>query len=439
MQFIYKNTSKINEEYILKHKDSMGIYSEKLKEIVSKGNYEDLECSINLVSDEDIFDSIIEAKNKLYSPKLKYIIVIGIGGSNLPAKAVYDAFYGFYENVESNRFPRIIFVDTVNQIFLFKIKNFLRTSINNLDELAIIISSKTGKTLETAVNTNIIISNLLSVWGDDVWSKVAVVCDENSDFWQTAVAKKIVAVPIPKKVGGRFSVFGPSGLLPLMLKGIDVEAMRKEAVAIRDKCLNKNIEDNPAALSAIILYELNKQGKTISDTFFFNPELESLGKWYRQLLGESIGKEETVDGEIKNVGITPTVSIGSTDLHSVAQLYFAGPKNRMTTFVFAQEKEIKEISLSNDKLYESLLSPIGEKTAGEITEAIYKAVKKSYEIKEMPFVEILLDDISPKSIGGFLQFKMMEIMYLGKLFNINTFDQPNVELYKGETKKLLSN
>lgn len=437
MQFTYKKVSGISEENVLKYKELLSGIIGKLKRVASDGGYDTSESFINLPFDEDLLDVVTEAKNKLSSPRLKYIFVIGIGGSYLGTKSVYDALGGFYESVET-RTPRVIFIDTINQNFIPKIKSLLY-SVSSPDEIAVFIVSKSGKTLETVVNANLIISELDVIFGDEHVKRVAVISDQNSPLYSFAKEKNMLAIPIPQKIGGRFSVFSAVGLLPLALSCINIESFFKGAQNMRDICL-EDLENNPAAISASILFEYNKKGRNIHDTFLFNPELESLGKWYRQLLAESVGKNDNKEGNEVRAGITPTVSIGSNDLHSVAQLYFGGPQDKITTFVRAEEMgdDSQEIIIAKDSSGSELIPNMEGKSAGEISKAIYEGVKSSYEEKGLPFMEIGLSEISSEALGEFLQFKMMEVVYLGDLYDVNAFDQPSVELYKERTRNLLA-
>jgi len=155
-------------------------------------------------------------------------------------------------------------------------------------------------------------------------------------------------------------------------------------------------------------------------------------------MGESIGKEHDRNNKQIFEGITPTVSIGTTDLHSMAQLYLGGPFDKFTAFVKIQ-KNREFIKIPNQPEYSKLVKGIQSKPLNEIMDAIFIGVKRAYENNKRPFIEIILPDKSPNSIGQLIQFKEMEIIYLGYLLNVNPFDQPNVESYKKETKKILEN
>jgi glucose-6-phosphate isomerase len=156
---------------------------------------------------------------------------------------------------------------------------------------------------------------------------------------------------------------------------------------IRPYCLNTKVADNPAAQSAALMALALQDGKNINDTFVFNSELESLGKWYRQLLGESIGKEHNLRGEQVHSGITPTVSVGSTDLHSVGQLYLGGPKDKLTTFVYSS-KHNNALTVPSNRIFPSIAPMIDGKTTTDIMQAILGGTKIAYNKNQLPFIEI---------------------------------------------------
>ncbi|MFO0780969.1 MAG: hypothetical protein U0519_03745 [Candidatus Gracilibacteria bacterium] len=252
---------------------------------------------------------------------------------------------------------------------------------------------------------------------------------------ETGTGKKLCRITAPGKCG-RHSVLSPVGLFPLAAAGIDIENLCEGAAVMRKNCIENDQEENPAMVSASVLFLNAKEGKTINDNFFFAPQLESLGKWYRQLMGESIGKETDREGQTVHCGITPTVSLGSTDLHSVGQLYLGGPLDKITTFVWARNVA-NPMAVPTEQVTEGLVDNLKNQSAGNIMAAILEGTKTAYSKKKLPYMEVVLPEISAFALGEYLQYKMIEMMYLGKLFNVNTFDQPNVELYKIETRKIL--
>jgi glucose-6-phosphate isomerase len=188
--------------------------------------------------------------------------------------------------------------------------------------------------------------------------------------------------------------------------------------------------------SAMMLAKHSQNGHNIHDLFLFSNDLESIGKWYRQLMGESIGKEYDAQGKQVFNGMTPTVSIGSTDLHSMAQLYLGGPYDKYTTFVRLQ-KNNHTVRVPRIAAYSKLVDTIQGRPMDEIMNAIVDGVQTAFKKGKRPFSELLLPDKSAFTIGQLLQFFMMQMMYLGVLMHVNPFDQPNVESYKVETKRLL--
>lgn len=213
------------------------------------------------------------------------------------------------------------------------------------------------------------------------------------------------------------------GLFPLAAAGFNIRALLSGAEEAH----------GAAFVSASILYLHARRGVLINDNFFFHPELESLGKWYRQLLGESIGKESR-DGT--RVGITPTVSLGSVDLHSVGQLYLGGPRDKLTTFV-STTTSVRQKTILHARLFPRIIPELEGASAQGVMAAIFGGVRAAYKKQSLPYTSVLLPDISERSLGQYFQWKMTETMILGRLLGVNAFDQSHVELYKKETKKIL--
>jgi len=436
MEFLYKQTAGVTKNQEQTTVTRLKPYISQLRGVAQKNNYEDLESSINCCVDTQVVNEVKSLVQKKVSKQLAYIIVIGIGGSNLGTKAIYDAIKGYTDNVSTDTRPQLIFIDTISKKLLSNTIKFLLEKKVTSQQLLICSISKSGNTTETVANTEIII-NLLGQHISDIASRLVVITNKDSDFWNAAVKRNIDVLAIPELVGGRYSIFSTVGLFPLAAAGFNIDELLIGAQEMRELCISKTITKNVAALSATILYHQYKKGKIIHDSFVFESELESLGKWYRQLMGESIGKEKNKQGKVVNIGFTPTVSVGSTDLHSVGQLYLGGPKDKVTTFIYSNNSIQKDVVVPKKRLFDELIPMINQKSSHQIMSAILQGVKIAYKKKRLPYMEISFSCISEKNLGAYMQYKMIEMMYLGFLFNVHTFDQPNVESYKIETKKFL--
>lgn len=434
MEFRYESAL-ISAKDLRTAAESLEGYLEHLVNFAQTGEYNFPEGFVNLPNDDIITRNVVILRDKLADAALKYVIVIGIGGSNLGAKAVYDALFGYFDPIEDRRYPKMLFADTNDPEFLARFRVFLNQHVSKPEEVVIIAASKSGGTTEMIANLEFILG-VLEQHFFDIARRLVLVTDFGSSLWREGSNKKLTMLPIPPKIGGRYSVLSAVGLLPLALISVDIESFRAGAKSALRAALNPDASRNLAALSASASFIHYTRGKNIHDTFFFHPELESLGKWHRQLMAESLGKEEGGKGGIRHIGITPTVSLGSIDLHSLGQLYVAGPRDKFTTFVWNESAD--RSGVSTERVFPALVPEVKGRSFAEIMKAIYEGVKKTYMRKELPFIEIIMKDISPYSLGEFLQFKMVEMILLGRLLGVNPFDQPDVESYKAETKKLLS-
>ncbi|KKS24151.1 MAG: putative glucose-6-phosphate isomerase [Microgenomates group bacterium GW2011_GWC1_41_8] len=428
MKFDYIETALITDSEIEKEGQRLIPYIEHIKSVILHNGYDEPEASLNLATDET-FLTVSQTLSKQMQPQsLTVLFIIGIGGSNLGTKAIYDALIGHFSALETNTLPRMIFLDTINPSYISQMKAYIAEHHMAPEHYIINVITKSGTTTETIMNLELLLTML-----PDALSRLVITTDEGSKLDQAAQAKQLPVLPIPKNVGGRFSIFSNVGLFPLSVMGIDTKKLLEGAFDAREKNTSDEILRNPAAVSAIILYLHAQKGRVINDNFFFNAELESVGKWYRQLMGESIGKNGT--------GILPTVSIGSTDLHSMVQLYLGGPKNIYTTFYWAKNntyRKEEEPKVPENTVFTDLVSNINGKRPSEVLGIILKGTQQAYKKNNLPYSELYLDDISEFSLGKLMQFKMIEMMYVGYLFGINTFDQPNVEDYKEETRRILS-
>jgi glucose-6-phosphate isomerase len=401
MQIVYQ-AAQLPTNQIQEIASTLNPYLGELKAI-EKGSYETPESFINLPKNETTLKAVMALKEKLVTPNLKYIINIGIGGSYLGTKAIYDAFHGFFDVTEPSRFPKMLFIDTIDTDVLHKTK----TLLNALDpsEVLIVTVSKSGTTLESLINLEILTEDLTKYM-----DRLVVITKEHSPLWEETCKHNFPCLGIPEKISGRYSVLSAVGLVPLALAGLNV-------VDLLIGAAKADLES--AVLSASLLYIAYQSGLTIHPTFLFQVELESLGKWYRQLAAESLGKE--------GKGVTPTVAIGSTDLHSMVQLYLGGPRDKFFTFVSTQKEN-----------YEVKIPPKNETTEKNM-KIILASIEKTFQEKQLPYTKIELPNLSLETLGQFMQFKMLETVFLAKLMNVNAFNQPNVEDYKSKVRVALKN
>lgn len=387
--------------------------------------FDDLEASINLPFSKDIDQILIKAK-KYRTKELRTIVVIGIGGSNLGTQAIYEAL--------PKKSVEILFLDTVSSSRFTQVVEKLTKRLTHKNQFLIVSISKSGGTTETIANTEALLFTVNKTF-KDVQDRLIVISDEGSKFHHAASKLRIDCLTIPKMIGGRFSVFSAVGLFPLAVAGYDVRKLCAGAREAVENGILANLTKNTSLTLAITTHLQQKNECHIHNTFFFASELESLGKWERQLIGESLGKELDRNGNQVRAGITPIISIGSTDLHSMAQLYFGGPRDKFTTIVSIAD--MHRVIVPKEQLFPTLIDHLAGKSLAEIMHAIVQGVTATYQKAKLPFVECTFEKINEESLGSFLQMRMIEIMYLGELMNVNAFDQPNVEGYKVETKKRL--
>jgi len=425
----YKDSSLCDEQEISGIVSQLEPYIGNLRGAADDQTYSNPEASLHLPFDTKILETVAALVKEFDATRPKYIIVAGIGGSNLGTQAVYEAMRPKLSVATSSQ-PRIIFADTNDPRESEALKNFLDKKVLAAQDVVLNIVTKSGTTAETVANASFLFDALAKRFGEEeILPRIVVTTDENSALWKIAQEKKIKCLTIPKMVGGRYSVFTAVGLFPLSLAGIEVSELLVGAKEMAEKCFVSGVAANPALISAATVFLSSKKGVSIANSFFFHTELEGLGKWWRQLTAESLGKNGT--------GVTPIVSIGSTDLHSMVQLYFGGPQDKFTNFVYAVYDQTGRVSVPENSFLSSLVPDIDGKDFADIMKAIREGTEEAYKENNMPFIETVLPDISEKSVGAFMQMKMIETMLLAKLLNINAFDQPEVENYKKHTKELL--
>ena len=433
LQFSFDD-SLISKDIIDQGYGRLDNYRNTLAQVINNKDYTSLEASLCVPSDES---QLAQVKNLLTQKdisQLKYMFVVGIGGSNLGTKAIYDALRGL-DDGHRNQGPKMIFVDTVGEKLFEIVNDIARESITRPEEILINIISKSGGTAETVFNGEVLVNIFKKAGMSDIKDRVVVTTNNGSALHQTADREGISALTMPTMVGGRYSVFTTVGLFPLLAAGFDVEQLLSGARDMRTESIGS--ENNAALESAVVSAESLKNGVTINNTFVFNPELESIGKWYRQLMGESVGKRNNKDRNEVRTGIIPMVSVGSTDLHSMAQLYFGGPRTILHSFISAESNTTTQ--MPDERSFGGLVVDVEGVSNAKLMDAIIGGTQATLVNNQVPFINIKMNEINEYNLGAYLQFRMTEMMYLAELMNVNAFDQPSVEEYKIETKQILSN
>lgn len=399
---------------------------ERIRVARSKG-YDTIYSALNVSFDSTLLDTTLglAAQKRELNPAL--MLIIGIGGSMLGMQALVDALLGCSYNQNSTSL-KIYSIDTIEPTRYARILDHMSAVLNAGREVLILVITKSGTTTETVANFEIALERLMRARPRSWASNIVAITDRHSPLWQCAVDQKWSCLEIPRTVGGRYSVFTPVGMFGLAMLGIETRELMRGAQDAVNRCLRDD-QANPAVQSALFLFDAAAHGFTIADLFLFDASLESLGKWYRQLMGESIGKQ--------GKGLTPTVSIGTTDLHSMAQLYLDGPRDKVTMFVTVKQSE-PDIIVPTDLPYQPLVDHLRGNSLNTIMDAIIVGVKRAYELQKLPFMTIELSERSAYTLGYVMQYKMIEMMLLGHLLQVNPFDQPAVELYKEQTRRELA-
>ena len=303
------------------------------------------------------------------------------------------------------------------------------------EEILISLSSKSGGTTETIANFELLRA-FLNKHIDGIDQRIVVTTDAESPLHKVATKMGYGILLMPQMVGGRFSVFSHAGIFPLLLAGIDVISLLDGARGVLDAERESSNSNQTAKFAAESIFrEMTVGHCNILNIFHFHPELESLGKWERQLIAESLGKKNDISGREIRSGITPIVSIGSTDLHSMAQLYFGGPKDKMTIIVRANRTTTERIP--SDGVLHDVAPALSMRSPVELNDAIYQGVVRAYHKNKLPVVLVTLPSVSAVAIGAYMEWRMLVVIYLATLLHVDPYNQPNVEDYKEETRVIL--
>lgn len=347
------------------------------------------------------------------------VVLIGIGGSSLGAEAIHRIMAP-----RDAKIGRLIVLDTVNPFMVTEAVSAL-SSTEALAKSAIVIASKSGSTLETLANANALISRLSEIHPEaDVMVRTLFLTLGDSELAKRASEGGGRIVPVPEAISGRMSIGTETGLVPLALLGIDTaELMAGFAAALAEESIRHTLN------SALVLTALYDRGIRIRELVMPDPTFEGLGKWSRQLIAESLGKAGR--------GFSPDVSVSTIDFHSTLQLRLGGPAITATSVLnVLNDPAALAWQPGAGRFLDASLSG---KSAGTIRDAIIEGVTGSLTARKIPVQTIVLEDVSARALGEYMATLMIETILVARLWEINAFDQPEVEAYKVAARTTLLN
>ena len=346
------------------------------------------------------------------------LIVIGIGGSYLGARAAIDALsHSFHNQMNDN-----------TQIY-FAGQNISSTYISHLLEMlegkdiSINVISKSGTTTEPAIAFRIFRDYLEKKYGkEEAKNRIFVTTDkEKGALKQLATEEGYETFVIPDDVGGRYSVLTAVGLLPIATAGLDIDQMMQGAQAAADKYNNDDLATNQSYQYAAVRNALYRKGKTIELLVNYEPALHYVSEWWKQLYGESEGKDHK--------GLFPASVDFSTDLHSMGQYVQEGRRDLIETVVQVAKPKV-ELTIGEDAANLDGLNFLAGKTMDEVNKNAFQGTVLAHVDGGVPNMVVELDELNEFTFGELVYFFEKACGISGLLMGVNPFDQPGVEAYK---------
>ena len=377
--------------------------------------------------DAEQLAAVNEVANRLRA-KAEVIVCIGIGGSYLGAKAVLEAMSNSFALLKRDRKePIVLFAgQNISEDYTYELLDAVKDR-----ELAVVVISKSGTTTEPAIAFRILKAELERRYGKaEAAERIVAVTDKARGALKTlATQEGYSTFVIPDDVGGRFSVLTPVGLLPLAAAGIDIEALVHGAQDMQ-KATDENVpyEQNIAAQYAAVRNALYAEGKKIEILASYEPKLQYIAEWWKQLYGESEGKE--------GKGIFPASVTLTADLHSMGQYIQEGERMLMET-VISVAKPDHSITIESDEENLDGLNFLAGKRISEVNRMAELGVQLAHTDGGVPNIRIELPAIDAYHIGALLYFFERACGISGYILGVNPFNQPGVEAYKKNMFALL--
>ena len=378
--------------------------------------------------DKEEFSRIKKAAKKIQNDS-DVLVVIGIGGSYLGARAVIDALtHTFYNGMPETKrkTPQIVYAgNNLSPVYMNDLLEFLSDK-----DISVNVISKSGTTTEPAIAFRVFREVLETKYGvEEARKRIYVTTDKARGALKTlSNSEKYETFVIPDNVGGRFSVLTAVGLLPIATAGVDIDKLMKGARKAQDKYSDSDLKYNDCYKYAVVRNLLYESGKTIEVLANYEPKLHYMTEWWKQLYGESEGKDSK--------GIFPAGVDLTTDLHSMGQYIQDGRRDLIETVLKISENS-SEIKIGPDDQNLDGLNYLAGKTLGYVNSKAMEGTVLAHVTGNVPNIMIEMEKLNEENLGELIYFFEKAVAISGNLLGVNPFNQPGVEEYKKNMFKLL--
>lgn len=428
IKFCYKNAKNfIGEHEIKSIMPAVLEANERLKKRTGDGNDFLGWIDLPVDYDKDEFTRIKKASEKIKNDS-DILFVIGIGGSYLGARAAIDFInHSFYNDLsaEKRKAPKIYYVgNSLSGTYLEDLIDLIGDK-----DFSINVISKSGTTTEPAIAFRIFRELIEKKYGKEANKRIYATTDKARGALKTLADKEgYECFVIPDNVGGRFSVLTAVGLLPIAVSGANIDKLMEGAEAFRKICLEKSYEENPALLYAAVRNILYKKGKKVEILANYEPSLHFFSEWWKQLYGESEGKDQK--------GILPASVDLTTDLHSMGQFIQDGSRIMYET-VLKIENPKRNFTLKSEESNIDGLNYLSDKTMDYVNKCAMEGTIAAHVDGGVPNLLVSIPEENEFYLGQLFYFFEYAVGVSGYLLSINPFNQPGVEFYKANMFKLL--
>lgn len=400
----------------------------------------------DLYKNDAVFKDVKKKAAKFLGKGIENVVVLGIGGSALGTTALLTAlkppYYNALDREQRGGSPRLFVMDNIDPATfqaMMRICPPEKTLFN--------VISKSGDTAETITQLLIVIDALQKSVGTSRIKDHLVATTNPLDAPKASLLRPVADLydldvfEVPLNVGGRFSVFSPVGLFPAAMLGMKLDAMRAGCEMMDKRCGSADMKSNPAYLRAAIHYLADtRKGKKMAVMMPYSDALRDVADWYRQLWAESLGKRMSLDGQEVFAGQTPIKALGATDQHSQVQLYREGPNDKLFTLI---EAAAFDVTLKIPKVPDVLkavpaFAYLNGHSMNSLMAAELMGTMDALKKSARPVIHVTLPRVNASTVAQLLYMLEVETAMAGRLYNVNTFDQPGVEEGKNIARALMA-